>query len=207
MWATSKPRSWANDDTRHAFTLRIRARLLTRDAGARRHHAARTSPLALSKGEQAMTKNTLGWLERRVALVWFTVLILAAGPLVSFAADVLTPMAVKTKTNGDVVAKIVDSAGSNVAAVDASGRVKVDASGVAVPITDNGASVTVDNAGTFPVQDSEKLADNAGFTDGTSKVGMCGFVFDEAAGTALTENDAAAARVDSKRAQVFVIED
>jgi hypothetical protein len=37
----------------------------------------------------------------------------------------LTPLPVKTKTAGDVVAKIVDSAGSNVAAVDATGHVKV----------------------------------------------------------------------------------
>ena len=77
----------------------------------------------------------------------------------------------------------------------------------AVPITDNGGSLTVDNAGTFAVQDSEKVADNAAFTDGTTKVQPAGFVFDEVAGTALTENDAAAARVDSKRAQVLVIED
>lgn len=51
------------------------------------------------------------------------------------------------------------------------------------------------------------LTDNTAFTDGTSKVYMSGHIFDEVAGTALTENDAAASRVDSKRAQVFVIED
>lgn len=51
------------------------------------------------------------------------------------------------------------------------------------------------------------LADNAAFTDGTTKVLPAGFVFDEVAGTALTENDIAAARVDDKRAQVMVIED
>lgn len=54
---------------------------------------------------------------------------------------------------------------------------------------------------------AETIADNTGFTDGTSKLAMAGFAFDETAGTALTENDAAAARVDSKRAQVAVIED
>jgi hypothetical protein len=101
---------------------------------------------------------------------------------------------------------------------------KVDGSGVtqpvsiaaALPVTDNGGnlsiddggnSITVDNAGTFAVQDSDKVTDNAGFTDGTTKVQPAGYVFDETAGTALTENDAAAARVDSKRAQVLVIED
>ena len=69
------------------------------------------------------------------------------------------------------------------------------------------ASHAVTNAGTFAVQDSEKLADNAGFTDGTTKVLPVGYIFDEVAGTALTENDVAAARVDSKRAVVGVIED
>jgi hypothetical protein len=84
---------------------------------------------------------------------------------------------------------------------------KVDASSVAVPITDNSGSLTVDNGGTFAVQDSQVVADNAGFTDGTTKVQPVGYIFDEVAGTALTENDAAAARIDSKRAQVGVIED
>lgn len=51
------------------------------------------------------------------------------------------------------------------------------------------------------------LIDNAGFTDGTTPVQPAGYIFDEVAGTALTENDAAAARIDSKRAQVFTIED
>lgn len=69
------------------------------------------------------------------------------------------------------------------------------------------AAHAVTNAGTFAVQDSEKIADNAGFTDGTSKVQPAGFILDETAGAALTENDAAAARIDSKRAQVLVIED
>ena len=51
------------------------------------------------------------------------------------------------------------------------------------------------------------IVDNAAFTDGTTSVGVAGYIFDETAGTALTENDAAAARIDSKRAQVHVIED
>jgi hypothetical protein len=51
------------------------------------------------------------------------------------------------------------------------------------------------------------LVDNAAFTDGTTRVNAAGYVFDEVAGTTLTENDIAAARVDSKRAQVLVIED
>lgn len=52
-----------------------------------------------------------------------------------------------------------------------------------------------------------QLADNAAFTDGTTAVLPAGFIFDETAGTALTENDVAASRIDSKRALVGVIED
>jgi hypothetical protein len=88
---------------------------------------------------------------------------------------------------------------------------KVDGSAVTQPVsgtvTANLSSANVTNAGTFAVQDSQKVVDNAGFTDGTTPVNPVGFVFDEVAGTALTENDAAAARVDSKRAQVLVLED
>lgn len=115
------------------------------------------------------------------------------------------------------------------------------ASGVAIPITDNSGSITVDGtvgisgsvavtgtfwqatqpvSGTFwqatqPVSiaatvttsDANLIADNAGFTDGTSKVMPSGYIFDEVAGTALTENDVGAARMDSKRAVVFALED
>ncbi len=127
------------------------------------------------------------------------------------------------------------------AAISAAGRLSVDASGVAVPITDNSGSLTVDapvatpvfvrlsdgsaaittlpvslasapstavtNVGTFLVQDNQVTTDNGSFTDGTTKLFTAGYAFDEVAGTALTENDSAAARVDSKRAQVLVIED
>lgn len=41
-------------------------------------------------------------------------------------ADNYTPMPVKTKNNGDVVIKLVDSGGTNVAAVSASGALKVE---------------------------------------------------------------------------------
>lgn len=65
----------------------------------------------------------------------------------------------------------------------------------------------VDDSHPFPTKNTDEVADNAGFTDGTTKVKPAGFIFDEVAGTALTENDAAAARIDSKRAQISVIED
>jgi hypothetical protein len=51
------------------------------------------------------------------------------------------------------------------------------------------------------------FVDNSAFTDNSSSVTAVGYYFDESAGTALTENDVVAARVDSKRAQVFVFED
>ena len=65
----------------------------------------------------------------------------------------------------------------------------------------------VTNAGTFAVQDSQALVDNAAFTDGTSRIFPVGLIFDEVAGTALTENDVAAPRIDSKRATIGVLED
>lgn len=96
-----------------------------------------------------------------------------------------------------------------------------NASGAAaVNIQDGGNSITIDGtvavSGTVAVTqstspwvtaDNQTIVDNAGFTDGTSKVFVSGYIFDEVAGTALTENDAAASRIDSKRAQVLVIED
>lgn len=98
------------------------------------------------------------------------------------------------------------------------GTVTVQPSAGSMTVDDGGGSLTVDgtvslgtanvtNAGTFAVQESQMVTDNAAFADGTTKVRPAGFILDETAGTALTENDAAAARIDSKRAQVLVIED
>lgn len=71
------------------------------------------------------------------------------------------------------------------------------------PVTvSSGTVTTVTN-----ITNQGHLADNAAFTDGTTRLMMAGYIFDETAGTALTENDGAAARVDNKRAQVHVIED
>lgn len=50
------------------------------------------------------------------------------------------------------------------------------------------------------------LVDNAPFTDGTTPVLAIGYIFDDVAGVALTENDIAAARIDSKRSQIVTIE-
>ena len=84
----------------------------------------------------------------------------------------------------------------------------------AVNVQDGGNSLTVDGtvtanagSGTFTTSDNQTITDNAAFTDGTSKVLMAGFSFDETAGTALTENDAAAARINANRSIINVLED
>lgn len=63
------------------------------------------------------------------------------------------------------------------------------------------------SAVTQPTQDTSSLVDNAPFIDSSSRVLPAGFVFDESAGAALTENDIGAARVTANRAQVITIED
>lgn len=68
-------------------------------------------------------------------------------------------------------------------------------------------SVALQQVPTHGITDTQKVADNAAFVDGTTPLMPAGFIFDEVAGTALTENDIAAPRVDSKRAIVNVIED
>lgn len=71
--------------------------------------------------------------------------------------------------------------------------------GVVTTLTTLSTLTTITNWG--------NIVDNAAFTDGTTRLSPSGYIFDEVAGTGLTENDAAAARVDSKRAQVLVMED
>lgn len=97
--------------------------------------------------------------------------------------------------------------GSGYVEVAVQGTATVTGTGGTFPVTDSGGSLTVDNAGTFATQESQVITDNGAFTDGTTKVFIGGYIYDETAGTALTENDAAASRIDSKRAQVMVIED
>lgn len=115
-----------------------------------------------------------------------------------------------TSTDGDYTYLKSDSVGRLWVAAVQSGTWNV---GTVTTITnvvhvdDNSGSLTVDNGGTFAVQDSQVLADNAGFTDGTSKVFVAGYIYDEVAGTALTENDVAAARINANRAQIHILED
>jgi len=121
-----------------------------------------------------------------------------------------------TASNLNAVVFGYDGATQRALTTDSNGELQVDV--LTMPtVTVNAHAVT--NSGTFVTQengaaltalqliDDTVIADNAGFTDGTTRVEMAGYVFDETAGTALTENDAAAARIDSKRSQVMVIED
>jgi hypothetical protein len=80
------------------------------------------------------------------------------------------------------------------------------------PSTDTSAAgdygtLQINDTGSLWVNPTSNLADNAGFTDGTTPVTAVGFIVDETAGTALTENDIGAARMDSKRSIVNVLED
>lgn len=127
----------------------------------------------------------------------------------TIAVSTLPALVAGTANIGDVDVLSVpgDPFGANADAASATGNISAKLRFIAttgIPVTSLPA---VTNAGTFAVQDSEKIADNAAFTDGTTKVNPVGFVFDETAGTALTENDIAAGRIDSKRAIVFSLED
>lgn len=82
----------------------------------------------------------------------------------------------------------------------------------AVNIQDGGNSITIDGSITTVttltnITNWGNIVDNAAFTDGTTRVLMAGFIYDEVAGTALTENDGAAARINVNRAVVSTIED
>ena len=115
----------------------------------------------------------------------------------------------------------VDNAGAGAAVniQDGGNVITVDATLLDIRALTNSDVVTVEQSsaaslkaevigtGTFATQDSEKIADNAAFVDGTTPLQPAGFVFDDVAGTSLTENDLAAARIDSKRAQAIVLED
>ncbi len=67
---------------------------------------------------------------------------------------------------------------------------------------------TVTTVGTVTnITNQGQIVDNAAFTDGTTRLNMAGYIYDEVAGTALTENDGAAARINANRAVVNAIED
>lgn len=106
--------------------------------------------------------------------------------------------AARMSANRNQYVQIRDAAGNERGLnIDSSGRLAATiASGTITTVT------TVTN-----ITNQGMGADNAAFTDGTTRVMVGGYIYDEVAGTALTENDMAAARIDSKRAQIGVIED
>lgn len=113
-----------------------------------------------------------------------------------------------TKTTGMVALDAPLPAGSNIiGALSANQSTNIaQMNGVAVTMG-AGASGTGVQRVAIATDGQGQIVDNAAFTDGTTRLDMAGYILDETAGTALTENDAAAARIDSKRAQVQVIED
>jgi hypothetical protein len=73
------------------------------------------------------------------------------------------------------------------------------ASGTVVPVsgtvTANLGTAAVTNAGTFAVQDSEKIADDAAFTVATTKLTPIGFLADQTSTDSVNEGDIGAARI------------
>jgi hypothetical protein len=120
---------------------------------------------------------------------------------VSADGDVI---AVNSTSKGELYVKHVDAIPAS-----QSGTWNITNVSGTVSLPTGAATLTEQQTQTTALQliDDSVVTDNAAFTDGTTKLDMAGFIFDETAGTALTENDAAAARVDSKRAIVFTIED
>jgi hypothetical protein len=144
---------------------------------------------------KTLNSETIGWLATATH-----------ADLATFAAS--DPVALAAGYDGTLVRKML---------VDASGRqVVVGASAVAAAVAGNPVLVggTDGTNARYILLDTSgrqiaagEVVDNAAFTDGTTRVLPAGFILDETAGTALTENDAAAARIDSKRAIVNVLED
>lgn len=100
-------------------------------------------------------------------------------------ADNNTGLYIQTIAGQFVSTKLVDSAGSNVAAVSAAGRLSVDASGVNVPVTDAGGSLTVDGTVSISGAVDTELPAAASLTDNFANptapaVGSFGMVWDGA---------------------------
>ena len=116
----------------------------------------------------------------------------------SIASNTVNAMPLQSDTNGNLKVALQGTSAVSLASVPSH------------PVTNSGAFIVQPDGPaltSLQLLDDVIVTDNAGFTDGTTKLSMVGFIFDEVAGTALTENDAAAARIDSKRAQIGIIED
>ncbi len=100
----------------------------------------------------------------------------------------------------DVTSVPTDPFGANADAASATGSISaklrfIAATGIPITGTVNVASHAVTNAGTFAVQDSDKLADDAAFTAGTTKVEVIGAVADESSTDSVNEDDIGAPRM------------
>lgn len=134
------------------------------------------------------------------------------GPAADGAAVAGSPVRVAGSDGTTTRSLLTDSSGRLILGAGTNGIGKLTAnSGVTIGAVEIAAAQTLATVTTVStltnITNWGNIVDNAGFTDTTTRISMNGYIFDEVAGTALTENDGAAARIDSKRAQVFVMED
>jgi len=88
-----------------------------------------------------------------------------------------------------------------------SGIQSVDGSSFTQPVSGSFLTDAQLRASPVSTSDANWTTDGSAFAMESSKIAPGGYVFDEVAGVSLAENDVAAARIDAKRAQVFVFED
>lgn len=149
--------------------------------------------------------------------------------LVGGRLDVVVGAALPTGTNIIGLAKLVDTAGVNVAAVSAANALKVDGSATTQPVSgtvtaNQGTAAVVGNAWPVKVSDGTDtvgistvggnkalkidvvqdvgnvaIADKAGFTEGTTKFNPVGAVYNDTIGSDPTEDQGAALRITQKR--------
>jgi hypothetical protein len=72
-------------------------------------------------------------------------------------------------------------------------------------VTANLGTAAVTNAGTFAVQDSQKIADDAAFVVGTTPVSPVGYLADQASTDSVNEGDVGAARMTLDRKQIVTL--
>src|SRR3990167_549290 len=138
-----------------------------------------------------------------------------AGDVAHGSPDVSDPVKIGGKAASSTPAAV--SAGQRVNAFfDLFGRLSTliwgntakDGSGTSyVPLLDSDGHLQTDVLSSPAAATNEALVSNTVLSDGTDKVLPSGYVYDDTAGTALTEDDIAAPRVDQKSAVVAVIED
>lgn len=106
----------------------------------------------------------------------------------------------------------IDDGGGAISVDDNGGTISVDDGGGNISIDDGGNTITVDGAvsvsGSVTSTESQTKTDGGtGFVQESSTVFPVGAIFDDTAGTGLSENDIAAIRINQNRAQVQVLED